>query len=368
MLSYYYENNAEILFTDYYKKQSDIFNNVISENLKLNNSFSALTNTNFYEQYLLNAFQFSFAKSEAQRLELQKLLFDKDGKKVDFQTFKKQSQQILQQFNETWQRVEYDLASRGSVLAEQWQQIWNDRDLYPYVRYQTRGDSRVRPEHAILDGIVFRIDSQIGQKLYVPNGWNCRCEWESIESTNEKILTDNELSKYLNGKVKLESGRLVDIVTPGFRSNVGIDGIFPKNGSTYNIKTANELDYTIFDVPKKLSSTKTMKLTEYQKFLSIKNNKINKNELIFRNFRLKLNFFLEEKILVKIQNNKGFELLNSCISKPTEIWGIWENSKEQKTVKFNFILKNFVVQIENGKIINAFTTDKINVYRKGLLI
>lgn len=48
-------------------------------------------------------------------------------------------------------------------------------DLYPAVQYLTRKDSRVRDEHAALDGMYFRKNDPILKKIYPPNGWNCRC-------------------------------------------------------------------------------------------------------------------------------------------------------------------------------------------------
>lgn len=43
-------------------------------------------------------------------------------------------------------------------------------------QYATVGDGRVRPEHAILDGMVRPKDDPIWQILWTPNGWNCRCQ------------------------------------------------------------------------------------------------------------------------------------------------------------------------------------------------
>ena len=47
--------------------------------------------------------------------------------------------------------------------------IWG----YTYV---TVGDARVRDEHAVLDGLTRPKNDPIWQKIWPPNGWNCRCQ------------------------------------------------------------------------------------------------------------------------------------------------------------------------------------------------
>lgn len=49
------------------------------------------------------------------------------------------------------------------------------REARSYVQYRTAGDARVRDEHALLDGKVFRIGSKAHQRIAPPNGFNCRC-------------------------------------------------------------------------------------------------------------------------------------------------------------------------------------------------
>lgn len=49
------------------------------------------------------------------------------------------------------------------------------QDAIPFWQYITAGDSRVRPEHAVLDGFAARSDDPVWRKIYPPNGFNCRC-------------------------------------------------------------------------------------------------------------------------------------------------------------------------------------------------
>ena len=49
------------------------------------------------------------------------------------------------------------------------------KSAIPYWQYMTVGDSRVRPEHAVLDYFAARNDDPVWAKIYPPNGFNCRC-------------------------------------------------------------------------------------------------------------------------------------------------------------------------------------------------
>lgn len=49
------------------------------------------------------------------------------------------------------------------------------RQALPYWQYLTVGDSRVRPEHAVLDYFAARAEDPVWRKIYPPNGFNCRC-------------------------------------------------------------------------------------------------------------------------------------------------------------------------------------------------
>ena len=61
-----------------------------------------------------------------------------------------------------------------------YQKAQDNKTVYPYVRYRTHEDGRVRPSHAALNGKVFKADSNEAALLWPPNGFRCRCEMISI--------------------------------------------------------------------------------------------------------------------------------------------------------------------------------------------
>jgi SPP1 gp7 family putative phage head morphogenesis protein len=59
-------------------------------------------------------------------------------------------------------------------------------DNRPYWEYIAVLDSRTRPEHAQLHGLIFRYDDPFWNSFYPPNGWRCRCRVNAVSDYNVK--------------------------------------------------------------------------------------------------------------------------------------------------------------------------------------
>lgn len=74
-------------------------------------------------------------------------------------------------------RAELLLRTHGyqAYSAAQYQVMDRQRDVFPYWRYQTAQDDRVRDSHAALEGKVLPADDPFWQTHFPPWDFNCRC-------------------------------------------------------------------------------------------------------------------------------------------------------------------------------------------------
>lgn len=153
-----------------------------------------------------NLYKFSAAKNASMLAELNDKLY-KDGELVSFEEFKLEAQKLNIRYNENYLQAEYQTARQSGHMAQKWESIDSNRKLFPNLKYKTQGDSRVRPEHEKLDGIIAPIDSPFWAKYYPPNGWRCRCDVVQTAENASIDMPDN-----------------FPEVQPEFEINIGITG------------------------------------------------------------------------------------------------------------------------------------------------
>lgn len=123
-----------------------------------------------------NLFHFSAAKTLAEIQELNKL-FRESG---SFEEFSKKAGEICGKFNKAWKKTEHETAVLTAESASNYQRLIKKKKLYPYWKYVTAGDEKVREEHRKLDGIILSCDDPRWDKIFPPNGWKCRCRVEPV--------------------------------------------------------------------------------------------------------------------------------------------------------------------------------------------
>jgi SPP1 gp7 family putative phage head morphogenesis protein len=143
-----------------------------------------------------NISAFSGAKTFQQVKDLNSFVFTAEGAKRPFKEFREFAQVINDQYNKVWLKTEQDSAFRMSKQADNWiDNIEKEKELFPFLQYQTVNDGRVRNEHAAWDNIVKRVDDPFWDTRYPPNDFNCRCIVIRKTEGNETNLKTH-LEKY----------------------------------------------------------------------------------------------------------------------------------------------------------------------------
>ena len=212
-------------------------------NTSINAAYEIFEDTAWMERYLLNVAQFSAAKDISETKALQKLIFESNG----FKEFKEKATEIININNDQWLRVESDACRRNAVMGETWRSMESSKDIYPYWRYVTRGDGRVRPEHASLNGLIFKIGDPQGDSVHPICSWNCRCTSEIL---NDKELKDEKktISKGSDYLDKTDPKTDKPYVDQDFRFNPGKQ-VMPNNSSYSEVfSSANKGNANLFDL------------------------------------------------------------------------------------------------------------------------
>ncbi len=119
----------------------------------------------------MNLFHFSAGKTLAEIQALNKAFRDSSS----YTDFEKRARGICTTFNRTWQRTEYETAVLTAESASNYRRLRGKTGLFPYWKYVTVGDERVREEHRKLDGVILEASDPRWKKIFPPNGWKCRC-------------------------------------------------------------------------------------------------------------------------------------------------------------------------------------------------
>lgn len=136
----------------------------------------------------------------------------KTGKLRNWSQFKIAAHKIDKIYNESWLQAEYDTAVQSARMARKWSDYERDADVYPYLRYETQGDARVRPEHQLLDGVIKRIDDPFWDKYYPPNGWRCRCDVVQERSDKDSKMFLEPSDKEVKPEFRRNTGKTGEVL------------------------------------------------------------------------------------------------------------------------------------------------------------
>lgn len=383
-----YDNKfaADALDTDgLYLPTSDELWQGVLDNVELDGVTNGSTTANWLLMQQRGIYAFSAAKSYDELLQLRNMVFDANtGQTVPFTEFRANALRLYPLYNEHWLRTEYNGVVRGTITGKAWLNIQRDKDIYPYLRYRTQGDSRVRLSHEKLEGITLPVDSPVWDELYPPNGFNCRCPVPVQLRADE--LTDKQRAKANADSTAAEAAKL-------FREEEKDTYWYRNTGKQpmLDYKQTNYSGALPVDVPR-LEAVKHYRLPTIEAAKDIKGlTKLQRDEVTLREwFDLMSNgldgFAVENKIIpfpLDVLENfvEGLKLAHevqewltvefeNIVLSPNEIW----TQKDLQTDSITFVkyyadsVVSIVFEKRKGSYVASQIRTNSNDYRKGLLL
>ena len=80
----------------------------------------------------------------------------------------------------------YSVNMQTAYQTGRYKTQYENVDNRPYWEYVAVMDASTRPEHAMLNGLVYRYDDPFWQSFYPPNGWRCRCRVRALSDYKVK--------------------------------------------------------------------------------------------------------------------------------------------------------------------------------------
>ncbi len=374
--------DTDQMYTDFYFEVSKGFADQVDDGYKIDFDSVEYDSPDLVTRQMLktNCFAFSGAKTFSEIQELQDMIIDSNGKYKTFSDFKEAAQNINKEYNQNWLKSEYNNAVNSSLSASQFKRYEGDKDLYPYLIYQTAGDSHVRPEHQRMDGIKRPVDDSFWDTNYPPNDWGCRCDvvqddsdrdvtksYEAFERGSEAVK--NQLFKNNPGK----SGVIFKDSHPYFKN---IDGSIMelKAVDNYGLKSMNQIYADPNRLSKRLDTFKSQddfnewwksKETTSKKFV------INDNRLTSK---LLADDNLKKKLTGKDDQWKFAKEMPVVIQTPDEVYSITKNFEGNTSKITNVYIKYYddkpivvvAESIKNNSAIRIISVDEYDSKSKTL--
>jgi len=235
-------------------------------------------------------------------------------------------------------RTNYDTAANAAYSAGQWEQINENKDVFPYLRYVTMQDDKVREEHWALHNLIYPVDDPFWDNYMPPNGWNCRC---SVEQ-----LMQSELPKDYS-PMGPDSPVIVD---PKFMNNPGkANAIYPNALSAIptNWKEAGMLSVT--DCPLHTAKVLTLDNMTHEQVITLYSDFLGNRTLIEANHTP---IFLDSTKALKLKG-KSLSDLKGRIKYLPELEGVltdplekWFNPNNNRCYYIKRFKENLIIMAE----------------------
>lgn len=151
---------------DFVNSAAQIKNRVAVKDYYFNELPQALRSLAFTVSNLETLRQVEIVQRSLQNAMSEGLNFNEWKNQLDTDTIRNLSRSRLETVYRTNSASVYNKSTRYNAVTS---------NVTPYLMFSAVGDSRTRPQHADLDGIIKRGDSPFWNKYTPPLGFNCRC-------------------------------------------------------------------------------------------------------------------------------------------------------------------------------------------------
>jgi SPP1 gp7 family putative phage head morphogenesis protein len=133
----------------------------------------------------------------------------------------------------------YETNLQVAYMAGRYQGMMAATQYAPWWEYSAVMDSRTRPSHASLNGLVFRYDDPFWQTWYPPNGFRCRCRViprTDIEKQRGDFITSKGEGRMqtVQQTVKKAEGKIAKVAVNGYKDPITGKVLTPDLGWDYN--------------------------------------------------------------------------------------------------------------------------------------
>ena len=145
-----------------------------------------------------------------------------------------------------------------------WEQFQQTKNTRKYLMYDAVNDSRTRPTHKAMDGIIRPIDDPFWQTHYPSNGYRCRCRAISLteKQANDRSKNGEGLNKPITSNMRPDNGwdyNVGEDLTAGIDNAVADRMVSPsvhdKLKAVLNEKLAKSEQVVKFEIEKEMTKT-----------------------------------------------------------------------------------------------------------------
>jgi SPP1 gp7 family putative phage head morphogenesis protein len=146
----------------------------------------------------------------------------------------------------------YTTNMQSAYMAGRYQGMMAAKQYLPYWEYSAVMDNRTRPQHAALNGMVFRCDDPFWQTWYPPNGFRCRCRViprSDLERQRGNFAVSEGEGRMvtITQSVKKADGKIAKVQINGYKNPVTGKVLTPDMGFDYNPATAGNRLQQLYD-------------------------------------------------------------------------------------------------------------------------